>query len=166
MSCNELLIVFRNGDKFPRCTTCVCLFCSHFNYFGRLSVWRIGLCQHFVFSSAWGERRPEDTWTQAPSLPGGHGGTNGHTASKPDGPWGVFAHLFAGGTERPAKIFLDEGKHSRTTMWNTIQLVSLELVSSSDEMGINVHKCSKGFYWYWPLTVSCSIWGKKTKPEF
>ncbi len=33
------------------------------------------------------------------------------TVSKPDGPWGLFAHLFAGGMERPAKLFLDEGKH-------------------------------------------------------
>lgn len=44
--------------------------------------------------------------------------------SKPDGPRGEYAHLFAGGTKRPAKLFLDEGKYSKTTMWNSFALVS------------------------------------------
>lgn len=72
VNCNELLMPFRNGDKFPPLYhTClsVLIHGSHFNYFGRLSVWRIGLRQCFMFSSVWGERRPEDTWTQASVSP-------------------------------------------------------------------------------------------------
>lgn len=46
--------------------------------------------------------------------------------SKPDGPRGEFAHLFVGGTKKPAKLFLDEEKHSKTTICGTY---SIALVS-------------------------------------
>ncbi len=74
------------------------------------------------------------------------------TVSKPDGPWGHGVKAGRSLRSVCALVCRRDGKtckalfgRGKAHMWNTIQLVSLELVSSNDEMGIHVHSVQRGF---------------------